>query len=726
MSEGGHVSWISADALAQSWLPVHFAPRFLDLDKQFDARPGEFVRVGDIATVARLWPVGAEQPSWHVVRQGELLGVLAATGASDGLALLPDECVVVHPLVLRDQIATAFWSSPLMGGAGATHSTAYALVSKGADDIAWLDAALKDRSAGLQLERAAAGGLVPLVRREDLLNVRIRNLPRSERELLSRRIRQHRSASRQVSLPFETRGTLASLDIERTPPTATSQPLLTGATHEERLEQFERIMFEEAITGPGSAFFIHAVRSDERSDAFVVRPVGFSPPSTRGGVHAVAPTVADDPDASSLWRDWYWSPAQTPPFAVFNSLQGGVILPSAVTTALLEATPPSLRATMDLPTPKLPSFRDFMEAVEASRDGTVDQDHALNNLGVLWDALNPGHALSPQSFGALRHIFRPALVLRVRREGRPAGAYVLMGPDQFEEPATVAAFLEAQGQRLAAMLEQPSQIAEDAARRESLNRLSWLMHQLAGPLSRIDNVLTEVVDFVDRRPDIGDEFMPDELKARNRAEMTESPLEEFRLRSRLNRLALAVKEIRDLRYQIRLYKNAQGNHSLSAFKVADLLRDVVLAAREQRPELSVELLMDEDLLVDADREKVKAAIGEVISNALREFRSQAVAHPTLRISVERRHDRAQIAFEDNALPANASLISDPFAMDASTYSASGKGSGLGLAIVKETFASHGGRARLELNRSTDGTRRAGVTFVADLAISQNDVEKSDV
>ena len=92
----------------------------------------------------------------------------------------------------------------------------------------------------------------------------------------------------------------------------------------------------------------------------------------------------------------------------------------------------------------------------------------------------------------MRSVYRPAVALKVLRQGEVAGAYVLLGPDQVENPDGAWALLNGYGERLCDILSQASLTADDAARRESLRRLSWVMHQLNGPIGRATNAVEDL------------------------------------------------------------------------------------------------------------------------------------------------------------------------------------------------------------------------------------------
>lgn len=171
---------------------------------------------------------------------------------------------------------------------------------------------------------------------------------------------------------------------------------------------------------------------------------------------------------------------------------------------------------------------------------------------------------------------------------------------------------------------------------------------------------------------------------------------------------------------------SQGELQLAAFGLRHLLEELAADALGQLPELQLRVECERDVLVEADRGLVRYALAEVVSNARRECMINVPDSPSMIFTGVRRDARVHIAIEDNALPVNVPLLSDPFAEDASTYRSLGRGSGLGLAIVKETFMRHGGRCRLTENITVENSRRPGVTFSADLAVAGVKEESTDV
>ncbi len=718
------MSWIAPERLERNWLPEYFAPRFRQVDKALLA--GDFQRLGDVVRRSTSSTSPAATPDWLVRRRGNSMRIERPDYSEDVTSevapwiSLPDECLVLHSMVSRGANVAAFWSSRVVGGAAATTPNHYVLVPEGRGDIAWLEAALSDPLVVAQLDRAVLGRFLPHITVRDLLEVRVRRLSREEECSASELVRRTLAKRIEVlRLARETRGRFAqhagSLPV--------GVPVLTASTFEERIRQFERLLIEDDIVTAGTGFFCQAAREDHGSDLFVIRGIG----AVQSGTDSAPGTdlrCDDDETVNRVWREWYWDADEVAGYSLFNSLAGGPDLPSHLLTRTI-AHPSHLR----LPVTGrivLPTFAEYRTAIDALGPERDDRGTSVNELTRLWDRLNPGVPPTRAVLTWLRSMFRPVLGIRVLRQGRVAGVYFVFGTDQLEDPGGAAAHLEILGERLVAILQQPSQIAESAARSESLRRLSWMMHQLEGPLTRIGNVVEELVDFAEAHIDVAAALLPDEKSARARAKMNDLPIGEYTLGARLRKLEAAVEEIRRLRYLIRQYKNAQGELQLTPLGLRHLLDELAKNAQEQLPRLHVSVECEPDLLVEADHGRVRYALAEVVNNACRECRVHVPDSPSIAFTGVHRGVRVHIAIEDNALPLDITLLSDPFAEDASTYRSQGKGSGLGLAIVKETFMRHGGRCRLTENTTAENLRRPGVTFSADLATAYVKEEDIDV
>ncbi len=730
MSSIGHITWVTPERLERNWLPEYFAPRFHQLDEALLADPGSFVSLSEMVSVTNAPRKLRDLPTYIVRRRGGSMAI-EQLGSSEKLTEkerwwipLPDECVVLDAMVFDGKIAATFWTSRIFGRDAATTPNSYVLIPKGRRDVAWIEAVLFDPLVTAQLERTAIGGLLPRIHLADLLEVRLPRLsPEKQRDTseLVRRALTKRSELLRLSAAARSRSGYGGGEL------AAGAPVLTAATFEERMEQFERLLIEDQLADQRTGFFVQAARDDRESDLFVIRPIVDIGIDTQMGPLDSTLRSEEDEDANRAWRQWYWDSDSGIDYQVFNALTGGPELP----TYLLLRSIADPRA-LPVPVPgrvMAPGFAEFRAAVEASRDvdSELDVVKALleqgegprggaSEIGRLWERLNPGTPPNEHVISWLRSMFRPVLAIRTLRDNRVAGAYLLFGADQLEDPSGATAHLEILGERLIAVLRQPSQIAQEAARSESLRRLSWVMHQLAGPLTRIGNVVEELMGFATVNPKIAAALLPDDDRARMRAEMNKLPLEEYTLGVRLMKLEAAVEEIRRLQYLIRRYKNAQGEIQVAPFDLRELLDELAVNARELFADLQVRVDCDEGLVVVADRGLIRTALAEVVNNACRECRIRGVANPTLVLVGMQQGNRVRITIEDNGLPANIELLPDVFAEDASTYRAQGKGSGLGLAIVKETFLRHGHRCGLVENTTTDGLRRPGVTFWADIDI----------
>src|SRR5262249_7238735 len=66
------------------------------------------------------------------------------------------------------------------------------------------------------------------------------------------------------------------------------------------------------------------------------------------------------------------------------------------------------------------------------------------------------------------------------------------------------------------LLARAADASDDVARRESLRRLSTVMHSLNGPIGRVVSALEDIERFLAGRPDIGNEVILDPEAARER------------------------------------------------------------------------------------------------------------------------------------------------------------------------------------------------------------------
>ncbi|MEW8552651.1 MAG: HAMP domain-containing sensor histidine kinase [Candidatus Thiodiazotropha sp.] len=620
-------------------------------------------------------------------------------------ALVPEDSLVVNPM-LSEGIEATFWSRAIFDDRTVAPASYYLLQGRDGASIAWLLDELRSPTCELQLRRATIGSVSPIrFSLQELLNIRILWRPYAEREQLSQKAIDKLTRHAAV-LSVEREFAKHRDDLPRL--------VLTAATFEERLRQFERLVLDHGLIEDGSGYFIEAATQDKASDLFLVRPLGqASVGADTYPTEKIRPQGS--PDADRKWRQWYWDNEVDSTVEIFNSLGEPQELPTYViarTTARFEQNSCPFSGTF-----LLPDYSTFFEAVDSGREEVLDEYAAATALKHAWDRLNDNVPEASVLLDWCRKVYRPAVALKVLRGKTVAGVYLLFGADQLLEPSTAYMRLEALGRQLADLLGQPGEVIDEAARRESLRRLSWMMHQLSGPLMRMDNVLDDLTTFLKRHPDIGEELLPDEKSASTQAAMNSVPITEYSLSSRVGAMADAANEIRRLRYQIRRFKNSQRELELVSMNMMQILDGVARRAKEQVQNLDVSLEGARGVFVSVDREIIDAALGEVINNACREFSSRNVEHPRLRLTLERSKRRVRISVEDNAFPIAGKLIENPFDEDASSYSQQAKGTGLGLAIVRESFHRHGGRCFLRVNINAQGERVDGVTFEAELPMN---------
>ncbi len=332
MSITGHITWVAPEELERSWLPEYFAPRFRLVDEALLA--GDFQRLGDVVRRSTASTSPAATPDWLVRRRGNSMRIERPEHSEDDMSelaawtSLPDECLVLHTVGAHGANVAAFWSSGVVGGAAATTQNHYVLVPEARGDIAWLEAALSDPLVATQLDRAALGRSLPHITVQDLFEVRVRRLSQEEERSASELVRRNLAKRNEVlRLSREMQGRFAH-------PAGSllgGVPVLTAATFEERIEQFERLLIEEHVITDRSGFFCQATREDQGSDLFVIRGIGAAQSRTDNAPESDL-KCNDDETVNRVWREWYWDADGGVDYTLFNSLTGGPDLPSHLLT----------------------------------------------------------------------------------------------------------------------------------------------------------------------------------------------------------------------------------------------------------------------------------------------------------------------------------------------------------------------------------------------------------
>lgn len=708
---GGYHTWLPPALLVDYWHAEAFRPEFLELEERLRLNAGSLVAIEEVAELAT--HVGVERgnlsSSHWLVRprsHGVETEIALDSKGSGPLRLIPDGALVVAPIV-ANAVFVAFWLQDAVGGIGVTSASNIVLVPRTDERIGWLEEQLRSPMAVAQLQRVAAGITIRRVSAQDVLRVRV-----DRQSTAQRRERNARAVAGLTRKAADGRARRLFIDAL----SVTRSFVLTAASFDERLAQFERELLDSGLVDPECAFFVEAATKQRSSDLFVVRRIGLAGES-RQSEDAAPVRIQEEPAVDREWRDWYWATGDDSAFEVFNTLTAEFSLPSH----LVARTSVQRRHTLEGgPGPVLlPSFLSYRAAVETHRGESLEMDAVTRELADVWSRLNKESELDGTKLVEYLHaLYRPVLAVKVKRDGSTAGVYLLSGQAQLSEPDAALAELSALGLRLAEILRLPDHLIDDAARRESLSRLSKMMHGLNGPLMRISSYINDMKELLVETPHLAEQPVPTPGKAANRAAMRQCDVREYSLQGRLAVLEGACAEMQLLQRRLREFRNAQGDLEMSEVNIHDMLTRLERAACEQINGVAVDVRGEPSRRIVADADRLEAALRQVIDNACRELDKRKPRAPRLALAASLSNGQIVISIADNALPADCELIENPFDEEVSAYRASGQGTGLGLASVRETIRRHGGHCTLEANRDEDAKRTEGVTFRAAIPASE--------
>lgn len=145
-----------------------------------------------------------------------------------------------------------------------------------------------------------------------------------------------------------------------------------------------------------------------------------------------------------------------------------------------------------------------------------------------------------------------------------------------------------------------------------------------------------------------------------------------------------------------------GGLSLASVDLAGLVRDVVEERLGQAPGIEVEGAV-EPLVGEADSERVRAALGNLVTNALRHSEPDG---PPVRVALERENGQAVVTVRDRGegiAEEDLARIFEPFYRVDRSRSKETGGYGIGLSLVKRIVEAHGGTIGVE-SRVGEGTR----------------------
>ncbi len=246
--------------------------------------------------------------------------------------------------------------------------------------------------------------------------------------------------------------------------------VVTGATLQDRLRQFEDYLLEEKWISPGSLFVADI---SEANLNVTVRPV------RRASKWSGVPLISADTADSDEWGQWCTNVER--PWRLFNSLLDTEDLPHAILAQIVANTEfntiqPDLRLSA------LPTFDLWRQVYRAVWDlhGTLNPAD-WSQLSEVWRPIlggvmqsSPGAAEEkPESslINIIRQISRPVLALKAVYEGKVARVFLIVGQDQTDDPLHTAALLEGYASILSENLNRATHFAVEAAQKESLRRL---------------------------------------------------------------------------------------------------------------------------------------------------------------------------------------------------------------------------------------------------------------
>ncbi|QDU37648.1 sensory histidine kinase CreC [Maioricimonas rarisocia] len=700
-------TWLPAQRITSSWAPDAFRPEYLELDRELN-EPGSYVRLTELVRIVDP-PVNKEPGTWHVDRSGvQRRGVPQTREAGVAtMYALPSECLLVarrwdvRPVVF-------YWDQKVFRGPGTTTSHFFVLEPTHGESIAWLQRELGSEKAQLQLQRFVVGTVPPNLLRESLTQLQVRNLSTEQREDFSRLVLEdcRRNASDQrtgiLRRPF----------------------VLTGATFEGRLAQFEEYLESEGLFSRKNAWYIEPATDNRGDDLFTVRPI-----LARGTGNSPRPNVRASAreETNRKWREWFWDNSDFATHRIFDSLHTDDDLPAhllALTTA--RSSPPPGFGALSAPgfVPEISTFREVM--VSHLEDGTgADESDLAAGFAFAWHTSLTGDVpptIDPEIDDDIidlltwaRDVYRPVLALKVQQREQVVGAYLLIGDDQLDDHVGEYFRLSELGTALAEILQPPSELVEEATRRESMRRLSDFMHRLNGPLMSATDALMDIEAFLQTSQDVSAALVPDEAHARAMARMNgdASPVN-YTFLARFNEIARALEQIQSVSSQVKKLSRIEDRLQAERFSLLEVAIEICREVRHGSATVDLDDDFAGDVYVHADRDVVTVALKQVLSNALRELSERRVDDPRVSISLSADSEHVRIAISDNGLPVDVALPPDPFDETTSTYFRSGKGSGFGLWLVRRAFRRHGCDVGLVENRDADGARIPGVTFQATL------------
>ncbi|HEY9486706.1 MAG TPA: HAMP domain-containing sensor histidine kinase [Chryseosolibacter sp.] len=171
------------------------------------------------------------------------------------------------------------------------------------------------------------------------------------------------------------------------------------------------------------------------------------------------------------------------------------------------------------------------------------------------------------------------------------------------------------------------------------------------------------------------------------------------MKTKINDLENFIKEI------ISYSRNARMEVNRQPVNLKQIVEEVTeaLTFSVGNPDIRIENLVSEDLIVHTDGMRLKIVLSNLIDNSLK-YRDEKKEKPYIRIEAAQRDDGKLIVVKDNGVGIDQLYLDKIFQMFFRA-SEDSKGSGLGLYIVKETLSKINGSIQVESSLGS------GTTFV---------------
>ncbi|MFO7835022.1 MAG: MASE3 domain-containing protein [Candidatus Thorarchaeota archaeon] len=139
---------------------------------------------------------------------------------------------------------------------------------------------------------------------------------------------------------------------------------------------------------------------------------------------------------------------------------------------------------------------------------------------------------------------------------------------------------------------------------------------------------------------------------------------------------------------LRLASISKGELDRAPFNLSKLIREEADLVQEGWKDISVEVEVQENMIVNADKGLVRILIHNLLSNAFKY--SQNTDNPVIRAGVSRDNDNSVYYIKDNGIGFERERLGDVFDPFVTAHNGNYSGSGIGLSIAQKIIEAHSG------------------------------------